>query len=474
MLHTPTLLYLTALLFLLLPMLVWWVTLGARNRAVAWWCIGSVLAGIGVLLMGLRPWIVWWASYHGGNICVLMACVLWSQSLRLFLQNPWSKPQMLLWALAAVAYYSVLYEGFSPDTRGVGMRVALGSLTLYTAWLATLVSRHVRSHNAAVIAFIYLMLGLVMWLQLLVHGGGGQLPSPFSNTWDASMLAMVTLVSSAVGHFCFAGMMLDDSSQAQIAAAQAHVSERETARRGALIRLVDRQKRLLLITGSLAHELNQPLTAALTQAQVVQRQLKKGGEAHDKLGPLLQKTERSIVRASDILKRIRASQEQSKLRMTQLDLRQVTESALELMMLEWRALGLHAEVDLGEVPLWFKGDEVSITQVLLNVLRNATQALERSAQPRLEVRCLNNRTDIGILVRDWGPGVPLSVLSQWGEPFVGTQALGLGLGLAISRSIMEQHQGRLDLGNHPQGGAQVTIELPMCPPKGVLPGRVST
>lgn len=460
MLHSQTTLILAALLFVLLPLLVLWTTDGQWPAAVRWWCLGSLLAGTGISLMGLRPWIQGWASYQGGNTLLILSLVGWSQSLRWLLGRAWGLPQMGLWALLALAYYSVLFGFFEPNTRGLGMRLVLGVLALYVAGLSMALARRWRSHNAGALSVTYLVLGLGLLLQLLLHGGGGGKPSPFSNTWDASAIALLTLATSAVAHFGFAGMVIDQATLARVQAEQAQVAFQESARLQHALRQNDRQSRLALVSGSLAHELNQPLTAALLQADVSHSQLQKGVVQPDWLMAQFVDIEAAIDRAGRILTRIREAARARPMVMQPVDVCDVVQGVCLLMQADWQRLGVRVHRVSAPGPLWCRGDELALSQVLINVLRNATQALEVSPRREITLQCEADEASLQVRVRDSGPGVPAAVLARWGEPFVGTRSEGLGMGLAISREIARQHGGELLMGNRPEGGAEVLLQLP--------------
>lgn len=459
MLDSQTTLILAALLFLLLSILVWWITAEMRSTAVIIWCAGSVLACAGIVLMGLRPWIAPWVSFHAANTCLLVCFVFWSQSLRISHGRPWTIRQMVVWAIIALAYYSALSEWTEPNQRGIGMRLGLGALALYTALLAGQLAMRLRSHNAGAIALAFAVLGFVLWLQMVMHGGGGTTPNPFGKTWDASLLAAVALSTAAVVHLCYAGMVLDRSAQERLSAIRARTAEKETAWLNSQLRQVDRQGRMLLVSGSLAHELNQPLTAALTQAQVTQRRLRMGPLDPAVITALLDKVASGILRTSSILDRIRASGHSREPNLVRVDLREVTLMALELLEEEWRESGIRVERSMGQSPMDCLGDDVSLLQVLVNLLRNATQAVENGTHRLIQVKCLVKDGEALVIVRDHGPGIPSSVVARWGEPFVGTRKQGLGLGLAISLAIVNQHRGKLTQRNHPEGGSEAVLAL---------------
>lgn len=467
MLDSLTMLYLAALLFLVLPLMMVFATAGQGNRAVVWWCGGSGLAGLGIVLMALRPWLPVVLSFHGGNACLLGSFVLWCQSLKVFQQRAW-QARLVVAALGAGAlYYSVLFAAFAPDVRGMGMRAALGALAFATAWHAWRLARSLRSRNALTISVCFVLLGAGLWGQWLLQGGGGQTPNPFGRTWDASGLAMVALTTSVMCHFCFTGLMLDTSRRRQVRAAQAQAAADETARLNVLLQQEDRQRRMLMVAGSIAHELNQPLAAALMQAQVAQRHLRTGAASPEVVEALLGRMASGLRRTTAILDRVQAAGEcrVESFDCQYLDMRAVVRDSLPLLLEpvgSMGSVGLRVEVELGDEPLLCYGDEVALSQVLVNLLRNAQQAVVPGADPRLVVTARRWGDEVQVVVRDHGMGVPQEVLDHLGELLPNTRAAGsgMGIGLAISFAIVQEHQGRLSLRNHPDGGAEAVLALP--------------
>ena len=106
---SQTTLVLAAMLFLALPAMVWLVLLKVPGRhAAAMWCLGSALAGLGLVLMGLRPWLPQWLSYNVANTCLLASFLGWIQSLRITLERPLSWRLWWLLLIACAAFYSLL------------------------------------------------------------------------------------------------------------------------------------------------------------------------------------------------------------------------------------------------------------------------------------------------------------------------------------------------------------------------------
>lgn len=461
MFHAPTTLLLAAMLFMVLPVMVWLALLKQADRAVAMWCLGSALAGTGIVLIGLRSHLPAVLSFHVANVCLMGSFVCWTQSLRMSLERPWHA--VVWWSLMVLAaiHYSALFAWAGPAERGVWMRMTLGALATYTSVWAFRLARRRGGGNAAIIGVVYLVLGLGLFSQDLWAGGAIANPNPFSNTWDAGVVAMVALVAAVVGHFGYVGMVLDLTAREQLQALQAQREAQLTQHLDTQLRRMDRRHRMVIVSGSLAHELNQPLTAAMVNAQLADRQWSAEAAATPMLFNLLDHVESNIERATRILQRIRSGGDAQGKAHHPLDVQAVLDQVMALMELDFQrqeVVLLHTRCVL---PLLCLGDEVALSQVLINLLRNALQAMAGSAVRTLSVECAQYQGQAQVVVCDSGPGLSRELSQRWGEPFLSTSQEGLGMGLAISRDIVLQHRGELTLRNRPEGGVMAVVSIPL-------------
>ena len=217
---------------------------------------------------------------------------------------------------------------------------------------------------------------------------------------------------------------------------------------------------MTILSGSLAHELNQPLTAALTNAELAQRQWETDAHNTTRLQPLLEQVEQGIDRTVQILQRIRASREPGAPAQSPLDLMQVLQQSLVQLEPDLQAQNVQLQLACPGTPVMCLGDEVALSQVLVNLLRNGVQAMAGQPRQVLTVSCESDEARLRLRIRDTGPGLNAEIEGRWGEPLVSTKTGGLGMGLAISRDIVAQHRGELSLRNHPDGGAEVLLCLP--------------
>ena len=235
----------------------------------------------------------------------------------------------------------------------------------------------------------------------------------------------------------------------------------DKARQSQFIAHLDRQRSLGTMAASLGHELNQPLTAIMTNAQVAQRGLLKETLSPALLEELLDKIVFNTRRTNLIIEKIRSFIQPSKFERLPIDIIALVKDTLEFLTQEMMASQIKVNFFLVDEKLFVLGDAIQLSQVLLNIYRNALEVLQHSTSRRyinISVAQLDDWTVITIT--DNGPGFSKEALKQVATPFYTTKSSGLGLGLSISRDIIEQHLGQLLISNSEYGGACFEIRIP--------------
>ena len=243
--------------------------------------------------------------------------------------------------------------------------------------------------------------------------------------------------------------------------ARRHV-EREAARQRDELAHLSRVAMLGELSGSLAHELNQPLTAILSNAQAAQRFLAHSPPRVDKLAEILTDIVKSDRRAEGVIQRLRSLLRKEPARRHPLDVNDVVEESLHLMRSDLLNRQVEIRTDLAAALPAVSGDRNQLQQVLLNFVINGCDAMDGQEVDRrlLVTTRATAQGNVEICVIDDGAGIPPADLERVFEPFVTTKAHGLGLGLAICRSIVEAHGGRLWATNNADRGATLHCELP--------------
>jgi signal transduction histidine kinase len=214
-------------------------------------------------------------------------------------------------------------------------------------------------------------------------------------------------------------------------------------------------------SSSLAHELNQPLTAMLANSQAAQVMLDDEEPDIEEIKEILEDIVDDNKRAGDVISRLRSLVKKEDISFRDVDLNEVVDGVVELIhsdLIE-RQIELRTKLDRN-MPM-VRGDSVQIQQVLLNLVRNACDAMSASENRQLTLMtdgALENGA--GILVADTGTGVPPELQDKVFEPFITSKNQGLGLGLAISRTILKAHGGSIWCKQNPGGGAVFAFSLP--------------
>jgi signal transduction histidine kinase len=217
-----------------------------------------------------------------------------------------------------------------------------------------------------------------------------------------------------------------------------------------------------LVTG-IIHEMRNPLSVAVGQSNLLREQ----PDLPETLKPRVQKIEDSITRAVKIAQNFLNFARHGESQPVPTDINTLVTQTVDLVSYDIRMAGIQLSVELQQIP-HVSADGGAIQQVLLNLLRNAQHALaQRTAGGKLCVRTIHN-PDNGIVrieLSDDGPGIPDEVQQRIFEPFFTTKpkGVGTGLGLAVSRRIMQQHKGTLTFESTPGLGTTFRIDLPVSP-----------
>jgi signal transduction histidine kinase len=214
---------------------------------------------------------------------------------------------------------------------------------------------------------------------------------------------------------------------------------------------------------SIAHEVNQPLSAIVTNAETSLRWLSREDPNLAKVGQLTTRIVENARRASDIVQRIRGMAARRAPERALLDLNEVVEEALLFVRHEIEYRSIDLSVRLGRNLPRIMGDRVQLQQVIVNLLINAVQALGQDAGPkgRIDVDTTTEADGmVGFAIRDAGPGISQDNLDRIFDSFFTTKDDGMGIGLAICQSIIAAHGGMISVSNHVDGGALFRFSLP--------------
>ncbi len=263
-------------------------------------------------------------------------------------------------------------------------------------------------------------------------------------------------IKTSAGTF-FAGFIRDLTEREESAARLQEV-QTELARLARLNELGE-------MASTLAHELNQPLAAIANYTQGCVRLL---GQMDDALAArmreALEETARQSLRAGEIIRRLREFVTRGETEKAPQDIRKLVEEAGALALMGSRERGIRSVFDFAPGAELVTVDRVQIQQVLINLIRNAMEAMRDSERRELVVRtAMDGPERVLVEVSDTGPGISEEIEARLFQPFVTSKPGGMGIGLSISKRILEAHGGELTASRNGDGGATFRFTLPAAP-----------
>jgi PAS domain S-box-containing protein len=218
------------------------------------------------------------------------------------------------------------------------------------------------------------------------------------------------------------------------------------------------------LSGSLAHELNQPLAAILSNAQAAQQFLKEDVFDVNELRQILAEIVAEDKRAGEVIRHVRLLFRKGEVgqHFGNLDINEVVQDVLKLMRNDLANQGVTVKTELAENLPAIQGDRVQLQQVVLNLVLNGCEAMIDcdSSERHLLITSGKQNGAVHVSVRDWGSSIPEETMERVFEPFFTTKANGMGLGISVCRTIIEAHRGNICVRNNAEGGATFHFSIP--------------
>ncbi len=461
MYHTPTAFFIIGLLYIFLPVVIWLVLKHQTSKTIWLWCLGGGTFAVGMLLIAARASAPLWLTYTVANTLAWVGMLMQVTALRHALEKKWE----VKWSVLIVVVWVVAFEYFrlvlenAPLRFGWAVTMYVGAF-FYIAYLAREISAEHDLGNARWLSLVYVSAGLILLVRMVRVVLGVADPDVISLGVDSTLTVIIGLLISVVGSFAFLSMFLEQAAKREVTNVEKRVRQEEIMRLGEQIAQLERQRTVGAMSYSFAHELSQPLTAILMDTQAIKTSLQSPEKNFKEIADSAAEVEKSAVRTVELIERIRSFIRPARGNHDLVNMKILVRDVQSLLSHDIRQQNIKFKWDFDEANCHVHGDKIQLSQIVLNVYRNALQAMTGQDDRTIHVSLARSEQRVILRIRDTGPGLDEAMKNQLGHPFVTTKADGLGVGLSISNTIAEMHGGSLSITNATGGGALVELDLP--------------
>jgi signal transduction histidine kinase len=487
-LDVPTAFRFVGLIWIVLGLLMLIVHRGLGRPSVQRWIEGSVLIGVGLVLLSIRPSLPVLVGYHLAQTCLSGGLLLLSYSLfqesrpgTTFSRN-WNVGLASLFAVYIIGFYAQVSLATSLPFR-LSYVAAFQSFTALT-FLAGAITLHLRYRTSGSFVLLFSSMFFAVLLIARVWGlfySGGDLNTEIKDPTQILTFysGLVATLLAPIGLSLFHADRLlneasikrntrsDGSGERQGGSGGQLLTFREVIReRNDLLVSIERSARLNAVgmySAAMAHELRQPLTVMGLDAGFLERQIRKEGIDSPEILESVKNLLGEQKRAASILSALRELYLEGPETRVTLDLPQLVGHTVGMVRtlpetrgIELAEFGLEQSIELLAHP-------IQLQQVVFNLLTNALAATERARGDRIEV-IVRRDGNFGVVeIRDSGPGLPPNLLDGEDPSTPATDSEGMGLGLTIAKTIVGRHGGTMYGESLSGGGARIEVRLPLTP-----------
>jgi C4-dicarboxylate-specific signal transduction histidine kinase len=241
------------------------------------------------------------------------------------------------------------------------------------------------------------------------------------------------------------------------------LAEQEVHKQREALARIDRLTSFGQLTGSIAHELNQPLTGILSNAQAAEMMIESGQWEPDEMAEIMADISSDTKRAGDVIRNLRNLYREQTVEFLPVDINTLVDETTQLLHSEFIIQRVELTTDISSSIPWVNGNRIQIQQVLVNLVMNGHQSMSDTARDdrRIHIVTAYETNEVKAWVDDNGTGIDPDKIDQIFVPLATWKPGHTGMGLAISKSIIIAHGGRMWAENKPEGGARVGFALPV-------------
>lgn len=451
--------------YVLLPLSIWLILKWPRQWPAVLWCMGNIVSGLGLVLMGLRERIDDILSYVVGQPLVALGALLAAQGLRLDLGRPWAWRWIVAFGSVYIVLLFVLLPLDNASLMGVVIRAFNLGAVMALATSAWQLGQAQSSRNAKTIAWAYGVQGMGVAANLVNSWMGFENIDTLQGNQMTVAVSSLILMVAFVAAMGYLGLALERSIQLNVAvAADMALAEKWNTKRQLLVTL-DRSRTMSVLAGSLGHAIAQPLTSALLRVQTLVHAVKQDLALPSvMLLNVMNQGVSDLQRAIETIERIRQYVRPWPSQHARIDLDRVLYDVHKLLSQEAINRGVQLTFDHEDQPIWVVGDALLISHALMQIVRNAMAAVAAASVRKISISTRRDLKQVRIEVQDTGHGFSHDALAKPYNLQNMTNTSLQGIGLFVVNGIAKQHHGHLLIENHPHGGARVSFVLPLPTP----------
>lgn len=450
----------SAWLYALMALVTWLMLFRSASLAVRTWCLAGVLSAVSVSLISLRGVIndVW--TYLIAQPMLLATYLAYAQALRLDIGRGWRWRTLCLVLLVYTMSILAGFEYRQHWAMAVFVRCANSGSLLALTFAAITLARLERSRNTWLIAAGFgLFTASMLTNALITWYGRGSLQN-LQQQLLSHVMGLMSIFTLLMTHMGFLGLALERLRRINTQLRQDQLHAQQWREHAQALALLDRQKTLAVLANSLGHGIIQPLTSTRVNLQLAKLLVQSGSADTARISDLLQHVVRGLQRSLAMVEDIRRFLRPASPRASTFSLQSVIQDAHDLLRQELIYRGIDLEVNVQSTPVRVHSEFLPLTQALVHVLRNAMQAVKVSPSRRIKLTLTDTPHQGCIEITDSGPGLPPEVLKQGTQGPYPVTDWSAGLGLYMTRSILSQCGGCLQLENSETGGARVRLIVP--------------
>jgi len=477
-----TIIWMDAILYLFLHGAIWFGLGSHRQRTVALWCLSGMLSAVGLALIGSRGLFPEWAVSVVGQLMMAAGNFGRQLSMRALVAKP-TRAYVVGMGLFNVVYIVLVMLLFAANASDQAMMLVFFGFYTLSCWDYYLIGRQIRGRGLGKSHKVVMVSGLVFSVSLgiktLALLFGVATPSLYDMGWDQVIVFVGQFVAISLVNVGFIQVVIEQIHQGKREAEQKWAREQERRRmqekhREDLTALLNEREEIIrqltlsnksagmgALVASLAHELNQPLAATLLHAELMGSHLNEAELDKAMLQDISQFIVQDTQRAAEIIRKLRNLFRTSKGEFQRMDFKQLVVDVLAMTQSRMQNQNIEVSTRFA-TPFDLTGDATQLQQVVLNLVNNAVDALGSvSTRPRqLTVHGEASEGFLLLSVTDNGPGISLENQEHVFSLFKTSKSDGMGVGLWLSRSIVESHGGHLSFTSEPGQGCRFSLKLP--------------